>query len=310
MTRTLSSIAAAILAFLFAAPGLAQTGGIGRGIVEIARVYDLDPAIVAAIISVESDFNPRAISRQGARGMMQLMPATARELGVGNIDDPWENIEGGARYFREKLDRFAGDLRLALAAYNAGEAPVRRYGGIPPYPETVGYVNEVLARYRALKTRGLPQAGSPDSSTSVREPAPSSEPTPPTIDRSPGSKPAIVLHVEDVGPSATAMAHLREGARLAREGQPAKAMEHYRRARALAPASPEPHNQGSQGDCRFERVVSPRRTACFSESRGYPSFSTEYPEKSAKAKGNGHGPRLSAGSRSRSWAWWDGMISV
>ena len=146
MMRIFSSIVAATLVLLPAAPGLAQTGGLGRGIVEIARVYDLDPAIVAAIISVESDFNPRAVSRKGARGLMQLMPATAEALGVVNIHDPWENIEGGARYFREKLDRFGGDFRLALAAYNAGEAPVRQHGGIPPYPETVGFVNEVLAR--------------------------------------------------------------------------------------------------------------------------------------------------------------------
>lgn len=119
-------LAAAFLAPLVAAVATAQPVGYGPGIVEIARAYELDPALVAAIISVESDFNPRAVSRRGARGLMQLMPATAHELGVANIEDPWENIEGGARYFREKLDRFNGDLPLALAAYNAGEAPVRR----------------------------------------------------------------------------------------------------------------------------------------------------------------------------------------
>lgn len=242
MTKRLpAALAAALLLALPLGPGFAQPGPFGRGIVEIARVYELEPALVAAIISVESDFNPRAVSRKGARGMMQLMPATARDLGVGNIDDPWDNIEGGARYFREKLDRFGGDLRLALAAYNAGEASVRQHGGVPPYPETVGFVSEVLARYQALKARGLPGGGSPELPASVPTvPPPPEPPAPP--DRSAQTAPAIVLEVEDVGPSAKAVAQLRAGARLAREGQLAKAAEHYRSAQALAPASPEPHN--------------------------------------------------------------------
>jgi tetratricopeptide (TPR) repeat protein len=224
-----------LLALLAAAPpALAQPGGYGRGIVEIARVYALDPALIAAIISVESDFNPRAISRKGARGLMQLMPATAEELGVANIYDPWENIEGGARYFRERLDRFNGDLRLALAAYNAGETPVRRHGGVPPYPETQAFVDEVLARYQALKARGLPSADSRQSSVGVREPSPASAPH--SARPLPEEKPAIVLEVEEVGPQSRALAYLQEGVRLERRGQVGKAIEHYRRALALDPA--------------------------------------------------------------------------
>lgn len=237
------SLAVAIATLPATTPVVAQSVGYGRGVVEIARVYDLDPALIAAIISVESNFNPKAVSRRGARGLMQLMPATADELGVTNIHDPWENIEGGARYFREKLDRFAGDIRLALAAYNAGETSVRQYGGIPPYPETLGFVTEVLARYQALKTRGLPSADSQTSSVRLPDSPLTREARSTTIERSPESKPPIVLEVEEVGPPARAVAHLREGARLEREGQVAKAIEHYRQAVTLAPAFPEAHNR-------------------------------------------------------------------
>jgi Flp pilus assembly protein TadD len=238
---------------LVPALGWAERGGYGPGIVEIARVHDLEPALVAAVISVESNFNPQAVSRKGARGMMQLMPSTARDLGVGDIHDPWENIEGGARFIREKLDRFGGDLRLALAAYNAGEAAVRRYGGIPPYPETIGFVDEVLARFHALKARGLPRAtaeirpGSesrPGAESRVRpaEARPPGDVRPTALKSSAPSEPAIVLEVEDVGPSAQALARLREGARLVREGHLGQAAEHYRSAQTLAPRSPEPRS--------------------------------------------------------------------
>jgi len=234
--------AAALLAGVLASGALAQPRGLGRGIAEIAGVHGLEPALVAAIISVESDFNPRAVSRRGARGMMQLMPTTARELGVGNIDDPWENIEGGARYFRDKLDRFGGDVRLALAAYNAGEGAVRQHGGVPPYPETIGFVSEVIARYQALKARGLPSLGPPDSAARAPE-APPRVVKAAVAPREADAKPPIVLEVEEVTPPAKAIAHLREGARLQREGRTDAAMEHYRSAQALAPASPEPRNQ-------------------------------------------------------------------
>lgn len=244
MFRRLSVIAAAVLTSVLASGAGAQPGGLGRGIAEIARANGLEPALVAAIISVESDFNARAVSRRGARGMMQLMPATARELGVGNIDDPWENIEGGARYFREKLARFGGDLRLALAAYNAGEGAVRQFGGVPPYPETIGFVSEVIARYHALRARELPSLAESEPPARLPEPpvreAVGKPAVPPPAAH---GKPAIVVEVEEVGPSAKAVGHLREGARLAREGRSEAAMEQYRRAQVLAPASPEPRNQ-------------------------------------------------------------------
>lgn len=186
------------------------------GIREIARVYRLEPALIKAVISVESDFNPRAVSRKGARGLMQLMPLTASELGVERIQDPWENIEGGARYLRERLDRFGGDLALALAAYNAGEAAVLRHGGIPPYPETERFVAEVLARYRALKAE-TPRSGL----TSAPEPA----------SRKPEA-PAIVIEVEEAPAPAEALARFEEGLRLEREGRTGKAAERYREALA------------------------------------------------------------------------------
>lgn len=114
-----------------------------------AEHYGVDPKLVHAIISVESGWDPRAVSRKGAQGLMQLMPQTAARYGVRDVFDPLENIEGGARYLRDLLHEFNGDLRLALAAYNAGGEAVRHYRGIPPYPETQEYVRAVLAAYRS-----------------------------------------------------------------------------------------------------------------------------------------------------------------
>jgi len=104
---------------------------------------------VKAVIHAESDFVPYAVSPKGALGLMQLMPATARRHGVWRVFDPRENVEGGVRYLRFLLDRYAGNVRLALAAYNAGEGAVDRYGGIPPYRETQEYLERVLAYRQA-----------------------------------------------------------------------------------------------------------------------------------------------------------------
>ncbi|WP_197910343.1 lytic transglycosylase domain-containing protein [Desulfosarcina ovata] len=113
-------------------------------ITQVAGRYEVDPSLVRAIIFAESGYNPRARSEKGARGLMQLMPATAKALGVQDVYDPKENIEGGVRYFRTLLDRFGGDVQLALAAYNAGSRHVRNYAGVPPFKATRRYIKKVL----------------------------------------------------------------------------------------------------------------------------------------------------------------------
>jgi hypothetical protein len=110
-----------------------------------ARLYQVSPDLVRAVIGVESEFDQWAVSSKGARGLMQLMPATARRLGVQDPFDSRQNIFGGTQYLRILLDQFAGDVTLVLAAYNAGENAVLRYGGVPPYKETRGYVQRVQA---------------------------------------------------------------------------------------------------------------------------------------------------------------------
>ncbi len=108
-----------------------------------ASRYRIEEALVRAVCKVESDFDPHAVSARGAQGLMQLVPETARELQVHNPLDPEENIRGGSCYLRQMLDQFDGNLELALAAYNAGPNAVRSHGGIPPYPETINYVDRV-----------------------------------------------------------------------------------------------------------------------------------------------------------------------
>lgn len=113
-----------------------------------AAESELDPALIRAVIQVESNFNRKAVSSKGAQGLMQLMPATIWRLSVGDAYDPHENIGAGVRYLRQLMDRFQGDLTLVLAAYNAGENAVLRYKGVPPYKETRDYVTKILSLYR------------------------------------------------------------------------------------------------------------------------------------------------------------------
>jgi hypothetical protein len=112
-------------------------------IVAAARRHDVDAVLVAAVIKAESNFQPGVVSHKGAQGLMQLMPATARRFGVSHPFDPASNIFGGTQYLRWLLDRFDGNVQLALAGYNAGEGNVAKYGGIPPFRETVNYVRKI-----------------------------------------------------------------------------------------------------------------------------------------------------------------------
>jgi soluble lytic murein transglycosylase-like protein len=112
-----------------------------------ASYYQLPAALIWAVIKVESNFRDQAVSRAGARGLMQLMPRTAQAIGLRDPLDPEQNILGGAYYLRHLANRFNGDIYYTLAAYNAGPGTVRRYGGIPPYPETQSYIRKVLTYY-------------------------------------------------------------------------------------------------------------------------------------------------------------------
>lgn len=110
---------------------------------EAATQYKLDPNLIRAVMRTESAFNPHAVSRVGAQGLMQLMPALASDMGVKNPFDPRDNIMGGARYLRQLLDAHRGNIRLTLASYNAGPGNVKRYKGVPPFKETHNYVKKI-----------------------------------------------------------------------------------------------------------------------------------------------------------------------
>ena len=118
---------------------------------EAAAEFDVDPALIRAVMHAESAFHPYAVSRAGAEGLMQLMPALADEMGVDDSFDPRENIRGGVRYLKRLLDYHNGDLDLALASYNAGPGNVKRYGGVPPFRETRKYVKTIKALYQRSK---------------------------------------------------------------------------------------------------------------------------------------------------------------
>jgi len=115
---------------------------------EIAKEYDLEPSLIHSIILIESDYNSRAVSNKGAMGLMQLMPATAERYGVRNPFDPRENIMGGAKYLKDLCKLYYNSTDHVLAAYNAGQTAIKKYGGIPPYPETINYIEKVKATYR------------------------------------------------------------------------------------------------------------------------------------------------------------------
>ena len=188
---------------------------------EVAVRNHIAPILVAAIVEAESEFNPRAVSRRGARGLMQLMPGTASSLRVEDIFDPNENIEGGVRHLRRLMNRFNGNLPLVLAAYNAGEQAVAVYGGVPPYRETRRYIARILRRIGHADTnhvRTRPAGRVPEGrAMTVANPARISEParqaleqrtlaeidrTP--VDRTPAASPDDPTRSADKRPDAAA----------------------------------------------------------------------------------------------------------
>ncbi|MBV8638439.1 MAG: lytic transglycosylase domain-containing protein [Candidatus Eremiobacteraeota bacterium] len=138
------------------APSMVPPAQIDQLVNANASQWNVDPALVKAIIANESGFNANATSNVGAQGLMQLMPGTASGLGVTNAYDPAQNVYGGTRYIKGLLDRFNGDVRKAVAAYNAGPGAVEKYGGVPPYAETQNYVENVLASYEKYRNPNAP----------------------------------------------------------------------------------------------------------------------------------------------------------
>lgn len=159
------------------------TGPLVETVDRIAQQNELSPWLVHSVIQVESNYDPNAVSPKGALGLMQLIPSTARRFGVSNVFDPADNIQGGARYLKYLLGLYQGDETLALAAYNAGEGAVSRYGGVPPFPETRDYVSKVRRRLEgggarketgtgpaAVQTSGAPAEAPPaEAHNPIRE---------------------------------------------------------------------------------------------------------------------------------------------
>ena len=155
-------------------PGLSSLPDLApyvREIREAAERYGVEEGLIKAVIRVESGFNSRAVSPKGARGLMQLMPGTASMLGVRDSFDPRQNIDGGVRHLRGLIDRFGSDLKLALAAYNAGEQAVMNHRGIPPYRETRDYVTRILGLFAPAPAEAAP-AAAPEPQYTYRVEAP------------------------------------------------------------------------------------------------------------------------------------------
>lgn len=153
-TASATTAASATTTASAAVPAGVPTGGPDGGryaglIQAAAQRHGVDPQIFTNLVRQESGFDPTAGSPAGARGLCQLMPGTARALGVTDVTDPAQSLEGGAKYLRQQLDRFGGDYEKALAAYNAGPGAVQRHGGVPPYAETQHYVSTILGTARA-----------------------------------------------------------------------------------------------------------------------------------------------------------------
>jgi hypothetical protein len=153
-----------------------------------AKKYGLDAKLLSAVAAAESNFEPRAVSRKNAQGLMQLLPETSARLAVRNPFDPAQSIEAGARYLKELLDRFRGDVKLALAAYNAGPERVEQYGGIPPYRETQDYVAKItrmLAQSPISQPSALSQPGSTQSQLPLAQPTPTASQSAPSNSNAP-----------------------------------------------------------------------------------------------------------------------------
>ena len=152
-----------------ASPNTSANDGVKALVDETAKSLDVSPELVHSVIQVESNYNPYAISPKGAQGLMQLMPATAKRFGVTNTFDPRQNIEGGVKYLKLLRETFKDD-RLALAAYNAGEGAVTKYGDVPPYAETMKYVENVGKKYEQAKSAAQKKA--PPVKVAAEQPKP------------------------------------------------------------------------------------------------------------------------------------------
>jgi soluble lytic murein transglycosylase-like protein len=164
-----------------------------RELVEAAAArHGVDADLITSVIAVESNFDPKAVSRKNARGLMQLLPETAARLGVKNIDDPQENIDGGTRYLRELLQKYHNDLVLTLAAYNAGPERVQQYGRVPPFAETISYVRRVRRSYENSKSEAAKKTPATNSGN-ITSPAPKVSVTNSSAAKTLGGPPAGVM---------------------------------------------------------------------------------------------------------------------